>query len=100
MEPAAPKLALALALAAAAVAFASGLHAALGQAARPDAPGPLPAKLSRTGLYLPGTTVVDPRNRLFVPQYPLWSDGASKRRWIRLPEGGAIDASDPDYWRF
>ena len=23
----------------------------------------------------------------FAPQYPLWSDGATKRRWIRLPAG-------------
>ena len=30
------------------------------------------------------------------PQYPLWSDGAAKRRWIRLPPGTAIDASRPD----
>ena len=36
----------------------------------------------------------------FTPQYPLWTDGATKRRWILLPEGSAIDASDPDAWVF
>lgn len=36
----------------------------------------------------------------FTPQYSLWSDGATKRRWIALPEGGAIDASEPGAWRF
>jgi hypothetical protein len=36
----------------------------------------------------------------FSPQYPLWSDGASKQRWIFLPPGTHIDASDPDAWDF
>jgi hypothetical protein len=36
----------------------------------------------------------------YAPQYPLWSDGASKRRWIFLPPGTSIDASDPDVWTF
>jgi hypothetical protein len=30
----------------------------------------------------------------------LWTDGATKRRWISLPPGTAIDASDPDAWVF
>ena len=92
---------IACALAATAVALASGLHAALGQPSRQSRIEPLPQRLSETGLFLAGsTTEVDPRNRRFVPQYPLWTDGATKRRWIRLPEGSAIDASDPDAWRF
>lgn len=61
---------------------------------------PLPRLLSETGLYLPGTRQVDPRNLEFVPQYPLWSDGARKRRWIRLPEGSAVDATNPDEFEF
>jgi hypothetical protein len=57
--------------------------------------------LSETGLYTSrGTTEIDPRNRPFSPQYPLWSDGAEKSRWIRLPEGAAIDASNVDRWDF
>ena len=52
-----------------------------------------PQLLSETGLYTGGgTTQIDPRNRPFSPQYPLWSDGAAKRRWIRLPAGAAIES--------
>lgn len=36
----------------------------------------------------------------FTPQYPLWSDGATKRRWISLPDGAAIDGSRPAAWEF
>jgi hypothetical protein len=60
-----------------------------------------PELLSETGLFASGSvTEIDPRNLPFVPQYPLWSDGATKRRWIRIPEGQAIDARDPDAWQF
>jgi hypothetical protein len=41
---------------------------------------------------------VHPRNRSFSPQYPLWTDGAAKARWVRLPPGSRIDASHPDRW--
>ena len=63
-------------------------------------PPSLPRLLSETGLYLPGTRRVDPHNLGFVPQYPLWSDGARKQRWIRLPEQQAIDAKHPDAFEF
>jgi hypothetical protein len=60
-----------------------------------------PALLSETGLYAEGgTTEIDPRNRPFSPQYPLWTDGAAKKRWIRLPEGTAIDATNLSRWDF
>ena len=59
----------------------------------------LPERLSETGLYLADGRV-DPRNRPFSPQYPLWTDGADKSRWVRLPRGARIDVSDPDAWRF
>jgi hypothetical protein len=61
---------------------------------------PLPERLSEAGLYLPGTTTVDPRNRLYSPQYPLWTDGARKLRWVQLPHGTRIDARDIDRWEF
>lgn len=65
-----------------------------------DPPRP-PKRLSETGLYLPGSTgEVDPRNRAFAPQYPLWTDGLLKRRWIRLPDGTSIDGRDEQAWRF
>src|SRR5919106_788389 len=58
-----------------------------------------PARLSDTGLYAADTPgVVDARNRPFSPQYPLWSDGATKRRWVYLPPQTTIDASNLREW--
>lgn len=68
-------------------------------AAEPPAVPPLPQHLSETGLYASGSNT-DPKNLAFSPQYPLWSDGARKRRWIYLPPGTAIDASRADAWEF
>jgi hypothetical protein len=65
-----------------------------------NAPVPFPEKLSQTGLYLSGSTTIAPGHLEYSPQYPLWSDGASKRRWVHLPEGQHIDGSDPDHFRF
>jgi hypothetical protein len=36
----------------------------------------------------------------YTPQYALWADAASKRRWIYLPPGTQIDTTDPDHWLF
>ncbi|MGZ6079319.1 MAG: hypothetical protein ACXWK4_00795, partial [Myxococcaceae bacterium] len=61
----------------------------------------LPAHLRDTGLVAAGTRDEIAAAALpFSPQYPLWSDGAEKRRWIRLPRGTQIDARDPDHWVF
>lgn len=74
--------------------------AALPVGAAPAAAG-LPARLADTGLYRAGSThELAPAVMGFSPQYPLWSDGADKRRWLWLPPGTSIDASDPDAWRF
>jgi len=65
------------------------------------APESLPMQLSDTGLYVPGSaTEVRAGNLPFSPQYPLWSDGAAKRRWLYLPPGAFIDARRPDAWEF
>lgn len=72
------------------------------------APKPtLPEHLADTGLFVPGTLVVAPDNRPFAPQYPLWSDGAAKARWVRFPDGSpgasgraTIDVSQLDAWQF
>lgn len=65
------------------------------------APEQPPQRLEATGLYADfGARRIADDVLPFSPQYPLWSDGAAKRRWIRLPAGTAIDASDPDRWRF
>jgi hypothetical protein len=60
----------------------------------------LPDRLGETGLYIPGTRKVRPEVVPFSPQYPLWSDGATKRRWLYLPPGSSIDASRPEAWEF
>ncbi len=66
-----------------------------------DSAPALPQHLRDTGLYVTGsTTQVRPENLPFSPQYPLWSDGAAKRRWLYLPPGTAIDAARPDAWAF
>lgn len=58
-----------------------------------------PRLLSQTGLYADAANLkVDKRNRTFSPQYPLWSDGATKRRWVRLPEGSQINIADLANW--
>ena len=76
--------------------------AALVHGAEPGHPATaLPMHLSQTGLYVPGsTTQVRDDNLPFSPQYPLWSDGATKRRWLHIPRGSFIDASQPDAWEF
>jgi hypothetical protein len=60
-----------------------------------------PATLRDTGLYADwATKTIRDDNLPYTPQYPLWTDGAVKRRFIHLPAGTWIDASDPDAWRF
>jgi hypothetical protein len=60
-----------------------------------------PPDLRQTGLYADfGSKTVRSGILSYSPQYPLWSDGAKKRRWIYLPPGTSIDAADPDVWDF
>jgi hypothetical protein len=78
---------------------------AIGAAVCPTSFGGEPERgaqlLADTGLYEPGSTSVVRADVVrFSPQYPLWSDGASKRRWLHLPPGTYIDASHPDAWEF
>jgi len=74
--------------------------AACGPAAPPVSPE-APELLSQTGLYadLAAGRIAEGVES-FTPQYPLWSDGAAKRRWVRLPDGATIDARDPEAWSF
>lgn len=58
---------------------------------------PLPDLLSATGLYAaPGTLA--PGVMPYRPRFELWSDGATKRRWLWLPPDERIDTRDPDDW--
>jgi hypothetical protein len=84
-------------IAALAVTFTLGSFAA----AASEVPPPLPERLSDTGLFEPGSVdAVRPGIRSFSPQYPLWSDGATKRRWVSMPPGGVIDGSRAAAWAF
>lgn len=83
------------------------LIAALALAACAPAPPPtptrteLPRTLRETGLYSHwATRTLAPGTRPFTPQYPLWTDGATKRRWIHLPPDSAIDGTQLDAWQF
>ena len=86
----------------AAVAAAALIVLAISAQAVPQAAtGGAPETLQDTGLYSDFAALqVDETHLAFSPQYPLWTDGAAKRRWISLPPGSTIDASDPDAWVF
>ncbi len=60
-----------------------------------------PTDLRCTGLYADwATRTVAAGVRQYDPGLHLWSDGASKTRWIYLPPGTKIDTSDMDEWAF
>lgn len=62
---------------------------------------PAPQRLSETGLYAElSSGRIAPGVLPFEPQYPLWTDGAAKSRWIELPAGTTIDASNVNRWVF
>ena len=58
-----------------------------------------PALLTETGLYEASRPGAIARGvRQFSPQYPLWSDGAAKARWVYLPAGTTIDTTNTADW--
>jgi hypothetical protein len=57
--------------------------------------------LSQTGLYRDiANKLLAPDLIAFEPTYKLWSDGAEKHRYVRVPAGERIDTSDMDHWQF
>lgn len=61
----------------------------------------LPDELSLTGLYADmENEQLSPGVLAYQPRFELWSDGATKRRWMWLPPGSVIDTRDPDDWKF
>ncbi len=88
------------AIGAAFAAFVLVVHAAIGATGTGGTAPSAPARLSETGLYAGGSLEIDPHNKPYAPQYPLWSDGAHKERWIYLPPGTQIDATNEDAWFF
>ena len=81
--------------------FAALLPALVASPVHTAADALLPRDLRDTGLFEPGSIErVREANQPFAPAHPLWTDGMSKRRWLYLPPGTAIDKSDPDRWDF
>ncbi len=60
-----------------------------------------PEKLSDTGLYSDfASRTLAPGVIAYEPRWPLWSDGADKKRYLLLPSGMQIDTSAMDDWSF
>lgn len=60
-----------------------------------------PATLAETGLYADAATkALNPGVRGYAPAHALWSDGAVKERYVKLPRCAPIDTSDQDHWSF
>jgi hypothetical protein len=61
-----------------------------------------PSSLKCTGLYsdIVNKVIAAPGVRAYTPGVPLWADFATKQRWIFLPPGTKIDATDPNEWMF
>jgi len=65
----------------------------------PDA-GADPNLLSSSGLFANRAFVELAEGvRGFEPRYRLWSDGAVKTRWFKLPDNERIDTSDAAHWQ-
>jgi len=61
----------------------------------------VPILLSQSCLYIEHFKFkISPQLVKFTPNYQLWSDGASKSRWIYLPENSYINTQNPDRWIF
>jgi hypothetical protein len=56
--------------------------------------------LRDTGLWsdFEGEVLAD-RVFAYQPQFQLWTDGATKRRWVYIPADEVIDTSDMDSWQ-
>lgn len=65
--------------------------------------GLVPTLLSQTGLYAStAQKTLAPGVEAFAPTYTLWSDGADKYRYLRLPDDTSlkIDNADMNRWRY
>lgn len=60
-----------------------------------------PQKLSQTG-YFSDLSLLTPSKGFieYSVAMPLWSDGAKKRRWIRVPAGASIQAVSNTHWGY
>jgi hypothetical protein len=68
----------------------------------PDGPSFIePQTLAETGLCVDaGCTAINASIKPYTPRFELYSDMATKKRWIYLPPGTTIDTSNMDHWSF
>ncbi len=60
---------------------------------------PVPDLLSATGLYSDTPAqILNPQVSRFTPRWVLWSDDATKDRYVYIPECSQIDTSDMNDW--
>lgn len=63
-----------------------------------DVSAEVPEWLSETGIYAdPAALTPGPGALPYVPQHPLWSNGADKDRLLFLPPGTRIDPTGPEF---
>ncbi len=61
----------------------------------------LPTRLSETGLFADSSFQVTANGVFaYTPEFPLWSDGAEKHRWVFVPPSGHVDTRDMAEWSF
>ena len=81
--------------------FAVSLSGSIYMFNAPGAPTTFPTRLSQTGLFQ-NTATMSPAPGLieYSVNSPLWSDNATKRRWIALPGNDRITYRSSDNWTF
>jgi hypothetical protein len=61
----------------------------------------MPTLLSQTGLYTDiKTRALSPDVKAFTPAYTLWSDGATKNRYVYMPPGKKINTDEMEFWQY
>jgi len=58
-----------------------------------------PTTLAETGLYADfASETLAPGVVEYTVNHELWADGATKRRFVLLPDGAQVDTTDMDFW--
>ena len=78
---------------------ASGAVHKLAANSQMPSPEPVPQALSETGCF-DGSGNPAPGLIAYQTRAPLWSDGATKKRWMALPDGQAVDVDERGDFRF
>src|SRR5690606_34017710 len=83
-----------------ALSFERGIHR-FDAAESAEGAASFPRRLSETGLFTDLRRLTPSKGlQPFEPTVKLWSDGARKRRWVVLPDGGRVTFSKEGEWTF